>query len=153
MEEKRRYIIKLKPILEGNDPPKEKLRQWLRTGLLLSTEMPLVSKLLCNDQELIAVYEEMNVEVRDKVFTMQQRFITDMLDQAAAPHRWTAEELEDRAKVLLGLFQAGAGLVVKENMRRDLSLERYASIFADLIVDGVCQSSTCSYSTIIKGEE
>ena len=59
-----------------------------------------------------------------------------MLNDATGPHRWTQEELVDRAKVLLALIYS-SGVISDERVRRGMSVERFAGILADLIVDGV----------------
>ena len=135
-EEKRRYIGRLVPILAGDVPPRERLRQYLRTALVLATEMPLVAKLLSDDLEILEVLDEMDPDHRERTHAMQISFMSELLDEAAAPHRWTAEEIADRAKVVLGFFYCTRALG-DDRIRRGLSLERYAGILADMLVDGI----------------
>jgi AcrR family transcriptional regulator len=135
-EEKRRYLEVLRPILEEERPPKERLRTWLRTVLVLNTEMPLVSRLIGGDREILAVLEEVDQQVQDRSVAMQQEFVTEMLDRAARPHRWTASELRDRSRVLIGLLYS-SGHFAEPWVRGWLSCERFAEILADLIVDGI----------------
>jgi len=44
IEEKKRYIVNLKPVLEA--PPHERLKMYIRMAFVLVNEMPLMSKLL-----------------------------------------------------------------------------------------------------------
>lgn len=138
-EEKRRYMTSLMPIFNEEVPPKERLRRWLRTVLVLANQMPLLSKLMSGDHEIFTVLDEMNADMRDGSLEMQHGFLTEMLDLAARPHRWTPSELQDRTKVLFGLLYS-AGVFAEERARGGLSLERFAEILADLLVDGMSGS-------------
>jgi len=135
-EEKKRYIVMLKPVLEA--PPRERLKMYIRMALVLANEMPLISKLLSGDREMLMVLDEMDADLRQQALEFQTDFVAQMLDTATAPHRWTREELLDRAKVLLGLIYS-SGVLTDERVRRGLSVERFAGILADMIVDGVGQ--------------
>jgi len=135
-EEKRRYVVVLKPILRGDYAPRERLKLWLRTTLVLNTEMPLVSRLITGDREILSVLEEVEAEVQRKAVDIQLDFVAEMLDTAARPHRWTASELRDRARVLLGLLYS-SGHFAEEWVRGWLSCERFAELLTDMIVDGV----------------
>jgi hypothetical protein len=78
----------------------------------------------------------MDADIRRQTLELQTGFVAEMLDAATAPHRWTREELVDRAKVLLALIYS-SGVITDERVRRGLSVERFAGILADLIVHGV----------------
>ena len=52
------------------------------------------------------------------------------------PHRWTAEELKDRARVMLALMYS-LGFMLDERIRGGLSLERFGGVLADMLVDGI----------------
>jgi hypothetical protein len=67
---------------------------------------------------------------------MPVEFLGQMISAAAAPHRWTEEELTDRAKVLMGLLYC-AGAFADQRIRSGIDLGRFAGILADMIVDGV----------------
>jgi AcrR family transcriptional regulator len=134
VEEKKQYIVMMKPVLES--PPRQRLKKYIRLAFVMVREMPLMSKLLSGDREVLLVLEEMDVDIRRQVLEFQTEFVAEMLDAATGPHRWTREELVDRAKVLLALVYS-SGVITDERVRRDLSVERFAGILADLIVDGV----------------
>jgi len=135
--EKQRYAEALVPVINSEDPPRERLRQWLKLALMLSTKMPLVSRLLGPDRDMrVAAEEWMAVEDSGGGWaTMRVEIIGQMIEQAAGPGVLTDEELADRAKVLFGLVYSG--LVADEAVRAGLSLERYAGLLADMILDGV----------------
>jgi AcrR family transcriptional regulator len=135
-EEKRRYFEVLRPVMDPARAPKERLKLWLRAAVVLAHEMPLISRLMSGDHEILLVLEEMDAAVQDQSMSIQHGFVTQLLDQAARPHRWTRSELEDRSKVLLGLLYA-SGVFADERLREGLSLERFGELLAEMVVDGV----------------
>jgi AcrR family transcriptional regulator len=134
--EKQRYLGALRPILEDDCAPRERLKRWLRVAVLLNTSMPLISRLISGDREIVAVLKEVNVQVQNRALEIQQQFVTEMLDFAARPHRWSSSELRDRARVLMGLLYS-SGSFGEEWVRGWLSPERFAELLADMIVDGI----------------
>jgi AcrR family transcriptional regulator len=134
VEEKKQYLVTFKPVLEA--PPRQRLKKYIRLAFGMVHEMPLMSKLLSGDREVLLVLEEMDADLRQQALEFQTQFVVEMLDDATGPHRWTQEELVDRAKVLLALIYS-SGVISDERVRRGMSVERFAGILADLIVDGV----------------
>jgi AcrR family transcriptional regulator len=134
VEEKKQYLVRIKPVLDA--PPRQRLEKYIRLAFVMIREMPLMSKLLSGDREVLQVMEEMDADIRQQTLELQTGFVAEMLDAATEPHRWTREELVDRAKVLLALIYS-SGVITDERVRRGLSVERFAGILADLIVHGV----------------
>jgi hypothetical protein len=126
--------VRIKPVLEA--PQRQRLKKYIRLAFEMVQEMPLMSKLLSGDREVLLVLEEMDADLRQQALEFQTQFVVEMLDDATGPHRWTQEELVDRAKVLLALIYS-SGVISDERVRRGMSVERFAGILADLIVDGV----------------
>ena len=138
--EKKRYIGRLKPIFQPDVPPKEKLRKWLELALVLSNEMPLISRLMSGDRELLIAMEEMPEDVMIMSEMIKTEFLGGLVDAAAAPHSWNRMEIEDRANVIHGLAFFSA-LIADERVRGGLSLERFATILSDMVVDGISPSN------------
>jgi AcrR family transcriptional regulator len=136
IEEKKRYFAKLKSIFQPDVEGSERLRRYLRAAFLLAKELPMISRLMSGDREMLAALAEMDDYVQRAAAQLPVEILSAMLDEAAAPHRWTPEELEDRARVLLGLVHS-AGAFGDERIRQGLDFERFAGILADMIVDGV----------------
>jgi AcrR family transcriptional regulator len=134
VEEKKRYLIEIKPILET--PPKERLHRYIRLAPVIIQKMPLLSKLMGGDREVLIVFEEMDTDVRQQVLDLQTTFMAGMLEAATGKDALPAEELADRAKVLLGLIYS-FGVITDEKVRKDMSIDRFASILADIITYGV----------------
>jgi len=136
IEEKKRYFKKIKPIFSPGVEGGERLRMYLRAAFLLAKEMPLVSRLISGDREMLLALADMDDYVQQAASQIPVEFISAILDEAASPHRWTQEELADRARVVFGLVHA-AGAFGDERVRQGLDFERFAGILADMIVDGV----------------
>lgn len=136
LQEKLEYLDRLQPIFDGGLPAREQLRMWLQTALVLGTEMPLLTRLLSGDRELLIALDEMSPALRDTVEETRTDFMAQLVDRAAPPHRWSSEEIGERAHVLLGLLYF-AGPITNERVRGGLSVERYADVLSEMIVDGV----------------
>ena len=65
------------------------------------------------------------------------QLLQPLLDDLGGPgHRWTEIELRDRATVIQSLSYI-APMLRHESLRPGLSEERFATLFADMIVDGI----------------
>lgn len=135
VEEKRRYADTIVPLFADDIPPRERLLGLLRAGLVLATQMPLASKLLSGDREMAAALEDLPPEVRQRAEVDHRAFMAALVREAAPPDL-SPDEIEDRAKVVLGLTLFG-GLLGAPHVRHGLSVERFAEILAQLIVDGL----------------
>ncbi len=136
IEEKKHYVGLLRDILSPDRAPQDQLRLWIKTALILAAQMPLTSKLISGDREVLAAIEEMPTEVIEKSELFRLHFTSELLERAAYPHRFTPSELHDRAKVLYGLFFF-APVILDERIRSGLSLERFTEILTDMILYGV----------------
>ncbi len=138
-EEKKHYFGQLRPIFSPDVEPRDRLRRWIKTALVLGTEMPLISRLMSGDREILAVLDDIDADVNAEWEQIRFDFIGQMIDEAAGPHTWTKMELRDRAAVIYGLAYF-SGLIAEERIRSGLSIERYADILANMIVDGISVS-------------
>lgn len=136
VEEKKRYMGRFADILDPALDPQERLERWIRALLVIGSEMPLVSRLLSGDREILAVLYQIGDDRGEDWHAMQIQIVAQMIDEAAQPHSWTAGEIADRARVLFGLAFF-AGLITEERVRGGLTVERFAEILADMIVNGI----------------
>jgi AcrR family transcriptional regulator len=139
IEEKKRYIVNLKPVLEA--PPHQRLKMYIRMAFVLVNEMPLMSKLLRGDREVLMVLEEIDADIRQQSLDFQTDFFAQLLADTNPEYAQSPEELIERAQVLLGLIYA-SGVLTDERVRKKISVERYAEILSEMIVDGVGARST-----------
>ena len=135
MEEKE-YLVRIKPILDGDLDPRDRLEQWLAQALALGTKMPLTSRLLGGDSEIMAALEELPPEMLQQSNELTMRFTKGMVGEAAGEGRWSDEELSARAAVIAGLSYF-SGMLAMEPIRGGLSVERYSELLARVIVGGV----------------
>jgi AcrR family transcriptional regulator len=150
--EKKAYLANIKPVFTEALHPRERLQMWLRTALVLANEMPLISKLVGGDREMLAALAELPTEVQEQHQAFKLDFIGSFVDEAARPHGWTQSELEDRGQVIIGLSYF-AGMLANEQVRGGLSIERYSELLAQMVVDGLVASGRGKASSIPPGEE
>lgn len=140
-EEKKRYIARLKPILSAELAPRDRLKTWIKTVFITGSEMPLTSKLLSGDRDILhALYDFMDAHKEQNFEAIQEAFIVHLVSDALGPHRLSDTELQDRAKVLWGLVYFSLAMA-DSRIRRGLSIERFANLLATMIVDGITASA------------
>src|SRR5690242_11448742 len=124
----------MRPLFDAAVDPRERLRQWFEIGMRLVEEMPLTSRLLGNDREILAAMEEMDPAVLARSEAINVEVLADMLAAANGLDEANAE-LRERAKVLISV--STATLLYAANARHGLSRERFAKVFADMIIEGL----------------
>jgi AcrR family transcriptional regulator len=136
VEEKRRYFEIIRPILGPDVPPDQKLRDYLKLVLVMATRMPLMSRLMSGDREIYGVFDELLGHVPYDWQGLGIEFIGDMVDRAAAPHHLDRTRIEERAKVIMGLVHF-SGLISEDRIRSGLSVDRFAEVLTDMLMDGL----------------
>ena len=136
LEAKKRYVGELRPLFDEQVPAAERLRQWLRAALLIQREIPLLARLMNGDMELLTALEDMPSAAVAGGHAIHIELLSELIADAAKPHRLSAQQLGERAQVLLGLTYV-SGLLAEEKIRGMLPLDRFAAVLADVIVDGV----------------
>jgi AcrR family transcriptional regulator len=134
--EKKEYLDRIRPIFTEPMDPGQRLKRWLSTVLVMAHDMPLTSRLLRGDQELLAILDEMPPELMEENDQLRIDFLGNMIDAVAGEHRWNRIELEDRVKVLTGLTYL-SGLLGNDHVRSGVSIDRFAAILADMVIDGI----------------
>jgi len=136
VEEKKTYMEAMKDVLAPGLDPRERLRRYLLMVLTFATEMPLMSRLMSGDREVLAVMAEMPEEMSDQHDQLRVQVLHRMVDEAAQPHSFTATEIADRANVIFGLAFFSP-VMADPRVRTGLSLERYAELLVNMLVDGL----------------
>ena len=134
--EKQTYMQQLEPVLRPGQSGREMLRKWIILGVKSVHDMPLVSRLISGDGDLLALYDAMSPQLREQMAAMQQDILTQLIERAVAPGQFSAAQIAARAQVLYGLFHA-LGLMSSQPLRGSLDLEHYAEVLADIVVDGL----------------
>ncbi len=138
--EKKAFLGRIRPVIEEDLPARERLKRYLVTVLVLANEMPLVSRLM-QEQELTHLLRELPPALVATNQAMGIDFMSEMLEGVVGARRWNRIELEDRARVLLGVVSSAA-MFGKEEVRRGLSIKRFATVLAEMIVDGLARVGT-----------
>ena len=88
------------------------------------------------NHEISMVLEDMDPVMREKSIELSSKFLRDIVNQAASPHRWTVQELDDRVRVLQGLAYF-SGLLKYDHVRGGLDLERFGGVLTDMLMNGI----------------
>lgn len=138
--EKKQYLERFPHIFHPRRPPAERLRLWLRHALVAASEMPLVSRILQQDPDLLHAIAEVEAERKEDWEALQLDVLSEMIDLAARPHSLSHPDIADRARVLLGLIHFSC-LLADGRVRGGLPLDRFVTLFADMLVDGLAHPS------------
>ena len=84
IEEKKRFFTKLKPIFEPGVEGTERLRMYLRTAFLLAKEMPMISRLMSGDREMLVALAEMDDSVQQAASQIPVEIMSAILDELSS---------------------------------------------------------------------
>lgn len=136
VEEKRRYVGRVVHLFEPQVPALERLTSWLEAAFSLGVEMPLVSRILRGDRELLTVLYEAGADMGQDFKVMQIDFVAELIEEAVGSVGFTRSELRDRAQMLIGLIFF-SGSIPDPKVRGELSVRRYGELLTRTIVDGL----------------
>jgi AcrR family transcriptional regulator len=131
-EEKRAWLNEMAAVLAPEHEPADRLKEYIRLAIRMSTRMPLTRRLLQGDMEIALVLSEIDPQLRDPDSRIEMDIITGMFEAAAAPHGWSQTQVRQRASVLVNLL-FGSMVAL---LRTDLDVDEYADMVADMLVDG-----------------
>jgi AcrR family transcriptional regulator len=133
VEEKRHFLRRIEPVFAA--PPGDRLERWLAIALEVAAEMPLTTRLRAREEDLAGLVAEMDPEVRERSDRVQLDFLSELIELAAAPHRFSADELADRARALRTLV-LGATSAREDVVGRGMAVARHARLVAQVLVHG-----------------
>lgn len=136
--EKRAHLERLAPILDPGLSPVARLRSLIVVGLVLSHEMPLVTRFTSGDRDLVQAMQEVDTSLLARINDWQTEFIMGLLDDAS-DRSWSRDVLAARAQVLVDVMFAIAvagGLVLPT-----MPVQTYAETVAGVLVDGVLDTT------------
>lgn len=135
--EKSKFVPELLEMLAGDLPAAAKLERWLIAVLVMPSQSPLLSRLLDGDSEMTELLADYPPELRSEMDDGFPTLLHPLLDELAGPgHRWSAVEVRDRANVIRSVGFL-ASFIRHEWARPGMSPERFATIMADLIINGL----------------
>jgi len=136
--EERGYATLFRTALDTRRPARDRLKELMRLSLVLAQEMPLLSRLMSGDTELALAMADAASDAPEffaKVEAMWRELLGPLLNEAHGG-TWSAAELDERVRVFFGLLYF-SGLLQRPEIRQGLSLERFAELLADMLVDGI----------------
>lgn len=131
MWERRRLYERLAPTLAEAPNPRARLRALLRDALLHADLMPVSNRLKEGDPELMAALREVDAGALRASLALFAAIFRWLLSEAAPCLCEPA--LGERAAALMATLQAVPAML---RARGALSVERFAEITADILVDG-----------------
>lgn len=140
VDEKMAFMQELEPVLRPGQTGRAMLRKWVGLIGRISSDMPLVSRLLSGDGELMALFATLGPQIREQIASMQHSMLMQLIELAVGAGRLSPTQLAERAQVLLGLMYV-AGQLTRDTLRGELSRQRYAEVLAEIVVDGL--APTC----------
>lgn len=139
--EKRAYLNRLAPVLDPSRPAPERLRLLIEMGLVLSHEMPLLTRFSNGDGEITQAMQEVDASVLNRINEWQTAFIVGLLDEASE-RRLARETLAERAHVLLDMIYAITS--TPQMVATGMSVADYARGVAGVMVDGILSQSVAA---------
>jgi AcrR family transcriptional regulator len=136
--EKQAFVSHVIPLLDESRPARDRLKEWIRITLVVSQEMPLVSRLMGGDPEVVYALQDLAKDAPDLMAQsddLRMKFVGHLLEDTHGGG-WSEDELDERTKVVTGFLYI-AGLISKPEIRQGLSLERFAELLAEMMVDGI----------------
>lgn len=132
--EKQGYLSRLRPLLVRSIPPLERLQSLIALGLMAMMEMPLLSRLVGGDRELILALSEVDASVLERINRFRAEFMISLLDEATEGVL-PPSVLENRAQGLIDLISgiATGGTLATQGE----GLEAYVWSLADTLVNGI----------------
>ena len=133
--EKLRSLAAFSSLFDESLPPRERLRRWVSTALVVVARSPLLSRLVGGDEELSAVMAELNPELLAQASRDQFAIFGELL-AAAVPGSWSADEMRERIAAMSTVFYV-APLLRVDHVRQGMSIERLADRIGELAIDGI----------------
>jgi AcrR family transcriptional regulator len=127
-------------LLDGFDAPglspRDRLRHWVRASLLIIAGSPLLTRAVGGDPDIIASMMEVDPARVARATADHSEHLGQLLDAVVHPRQWSDDERRERIAVLDALTRF-APLLRDDPLRQGLSIERFADVLADVIVDGM----------------
>jgi TetR/AcrR family transcriptional regulator, cholesterol catabolism regulator len=137
--EKLAYLERVRPLFDEGIDGRERLRRYLRMSIELSAEMPLTSRLLGGDRDILAALNEADTATMRASMDVGMDFLGDLIADATGV-TLPPEALREKALALTGVVFSV--VTADERARFGLPLPRFAAAFAEMLVDGLAPAPT-----------
>jgi AcrR family transcriptional regulator len=133
--EKTALTHRFEPLLTGAIPPADRLRQYLHILFASVTELPLTTKLMSGDAELLDALHELGEDEMTKQRAQGRAWIEELIE-LAAPGRFTPEERRVRAEIVIGV-QFTAVHLLSAHARGDVAPDVFRRELAEVLASGL----------------
>lgn len=134
--EKLRSLAAFIDVFDGSLTPRERLRRWITSALVIVARSPLLSRLVGGDEELSAVLADAPPELLGAASRDQFAVFAELLDAAVGPDRWGPEEARERITAMSTIFYL-APLLRADHVRHGMTIEALAARIGEMVVDGL----------------
>lgn len=134
--EKLALFDRMAPFFESQGEGRTRLKAWILLTFELAQDMPLATAILQGDEDYAALMAEMPPALLQQSKVLRMQLLGELIAQTAAPRKLAPHEIEDRLVVLASLINLS---ISRLDMISALGCPptRYASILADMVVDGL----------------
>lgn len=140
--EKKALMGRFEPLFVGAIPPAERLRTYLEIVFASVTDLPLVSRLMGGDAELLEALDDLGPEAMERSRSESRRWIAELIE-LAAPGAFSEAEREARAEIVIAV-QFFAIPLLSDRARGSLSVESYRALFSRVLASGLASLSSPS---------
>lgn len=140
--EKTVLTARFQPLLDGTVPEADRLRVYLETIFASVADLPLVTRLMGQDGELLEALSELDPNTFEQQRAMGRAWVAELIE-LAAPGRFTAEERDARAEIVIAV-QFFSVQLLSPQARGTMALEQYRPLLAEVLATGLAPTSTTS---------
>lgn len=142
VNEKRGYMERLSGLFDETIPPRQRLRFLVEQSLLLAHEMPLTARLIRGEQDIIVAVSTLD-EAQElaggdatRTEALRTNFHEELLELVAGDVL-SAEQIRERAKIIVALTMSVGTLAENPVVGQELSYPRLAAVLATILAGGI----------------
>lgn len=143
--EKTVLTARFQPLLDGTVPETERLRVYLETIFASVADLPLITRLMSQDGELLEALSELDPQTFEQQRAMGRAWVAELIG-LAAPGRFTAEERDARAEIVIAV-QFFSVQLLSAQARGTMPLERYRTLLAEVLATGLAPPTPAEPTT------
>lgn len=140
LEEEAGLMERTRDAFDQTLSPRDRLRSYLVMMLNYGPDMPLSVRIMQGDVDLMTALMEIGREEAHDWPSIAVSLLEQLLRDLPSAEEVSDETLSEQTRVLFGLMWFGATLVT-DAVRGGLSVDRYAEILTDMLLDGLCKDA------------
>lgn len=135
-EEKKRFAERARPLLREKLRPEERLLRYLELALVSVPEMPIASRIMSGDREVLFALEELAPDLRSRIESLQEEGLRLLLAGVGGFDRLSEQAQHERIRTLYGILLSFVQLMDPQT-HRGMSPRRHAELVAHILVYGM----------------